>query len=399
MSAPVLDGIRVLDLGHALAGPYAATMLADFGADVIKVERPGGGDPMRRLGPRKDGKPLWWKAAARNKRSLTLDFTRPEGRQILLELVAGCDVVVENFRPGTLERHGLGWEELRAVNSRLVMLRISGFGQSGPDAARPGFGRIAEAMSGATQLTGEPDGPPTHAGYSLADTVSGLTGAFGLVLCLLGRERSGEGACIDLALYESLFRLIDWQVIAHDQLGAVPVRAGNAFPDELAGVSAGVARTSDGVWVSFSAATDSVLERLVRLAYGPEAEADPRFADAEARRLHVDAIQDRVAEWIGERRFTEVERAFAEVEAVAGRIFDVARIVADPHVRARGNVVEVPDEDFGSVRMHGVVPQLVGAAGKVSSTGPPLGAHTEEVLAEIGIGREEVEELREKGVV
>jgi formyl-CoA transferase len=400
MNAGILDGIRVLDLGHALAGPYAATMLGDFGAEVIKVERPGRGDAMRQLGPRKDGKPLWWKAAARNKRSITLDFTQAEGREILLDLVRVSDVLVENFRPGTLERHDLGWERLHELNPRLVMLRISGFGQEGPEAHRPGFGRIAEAMSGAAQLTGEPDGPPIHVGYSLADTLTGLTGAYGVLLCLLGRERGGEGMCIDLALYESLFRLIDWQVIVHDQLGIVPERAGNAFPGVLAGVAAGAARSADGVWVSYSAATDSVLERMVRLAFGEAGLEDPRFADAESRRLHVAELREQVEAWIGERSFEEVESAFAAAHAVAGPVFDMERISRDPQVRFRENVIAVEDSDFGEVRMHGVVPRVVEAPGEVRSVGPELGEHTAEVLGEVlGIEGERVEELRRAGVV
>ena len=265
MPEPVLSGLRVIDLGHALAGPFAATLLADHGADVLKIEHPERGDPMRRLGPRKDGVPVWWKAAGRSKRSVALDFSTPRGREILLELVEHSDVLVENFRPGTLERRGLGWDDLHRVNPRLVMLRISGFGQHGPHASRPGFGRTAEAMSGAAQLTGFPDGPPIHVGYSLADTLTGLMGAFGIMLALHGRERSGEGDCIDLALYEPLFRLIDWQAIVYDQLGIAGMRAGNAFPAVLEGVAAGVAQTTDGIWLSYSAATDSVLERLVAL--------------------------------------------------------------------------------------------------------------------------------------
>jgi crotonobetainyl-CoA:carnitine CoA-transferase CaiB-like acyl-CoA transferase len=400
MAEGPLAGLRVLDIGHALAGPFAATLLGDFGAEVIKVERPGEGDAMRRLGPRKGGVALWWKAAARNKRSITLDFTKPLGRDILIELARRSDVLVENFRPGTLERHDLGWETLHELNPRLVMLRISGFGQTGPRSSQPGFGRIAEAMSGSAQLTGEPDGPPTHVGYSLADTATGLTGAFGAVVALLGRVRTGEGACIDLALYESLFRLIDWQVIAYDQLGSVPTRAGNAFPALLEGVAAGVARSADGVWISYSAATDSVLARLIDLVAGEGALEDPRFADAEDRRLHVREVEAAAATWIAERSAAEVEEDFAAAQAVAGRVYDAEAIFEDPSYRERGDLVEVADEELGTVTMHGVVPHIGGQPERVHSTGPALGRDTCAVLGELlGLDSEEVERLREEGVV
>jgi crotonobetainyl-CoA:carnitine CoA-transferase CaiB-like acyl-CoA transferase len=396
----ILDGVRVVDLGHALAGPFATTMLADFGADVLKIERPNKGDPMRSLGPRKDGVPLWWKSAGRNKRSVTLDFTKPRGRELLLELVQASDVVVENFRPGTLERHGVGWQDLRKVNPRLVMLRISGFGQTGPYSARPGFGRTAEAMSGAAELTGFPDGPPVHVGYSLADTLAGLMGAFGILLALVGRDRAGEGDCIDLALYEPLFRLIDWQVIVYDQLGITPKRAGNEFPGVLEGVAAGVARTLDGTWMSYSAATDSVLERLIRLVLGDEALEDERFVTSEARRVHAWVLQDAVSAWIGTRTAEEAKRAFSENHAVIGEVFSMETIWNDEGYRARENIVAVDDAEFGSVAMHGVIPHIVGRPGGVRWAGPALGQHTEEVLAEIaGVEQQEIPELRRDGVI
>ncbi|MBS1881880.1 MAG: CoA transferase [Actinobacteria bacterium] len=399
-SPQVLEGLRVLDLGHALAAPFAATMLSDFGAEVIKIERPGRGDPMRNLGPRKDDVALWWKAAARNKKSVTLDFTTPRGKELMLDLVRAADVVVENFRPGTLDRHGLGWEHLREVNPRLVMLSISGFGQTGPHRRRPGFGRTAEAMSGASQLTGFPDGPPVHAGYSLADTLAGLTGAYGVLLALLGRERDGAGDHIDVALYEPLFRLIDWQVIVYDQLGIVPVRAGNEFPAALEGVAAGVARTSDGVWMCYSAATDSVLARLVRLALGPAALEDPRFADAEARRRHSAIVQDAVSAWIAEHPQDQVERAFAENDAVIGAVYDAERIWNDPAFRQRENIVAVADEDCGELAMHGIVPKLRGRPGAVRWTGRKLGEQTAEVLAALaGVDAAELRRLADEGVV
>jgi formyl-CoA transferase len=331
---------------------------------------------------------------------VTLDFTKPRGRELLLALVAESDVVVENFRPGTLERRGLGWDDLRRVNPRLVMLRISGFGQTGPDSARPGFGRTAEAMSGAPELTGFPDGPPIHVGYSLADTLAGLMGAFGVLLALYGRDRTESGDCIDLALYEPLFRLIDWQVVVYDQLGVVPKRAGNEFPTVLEGVAAGVAQTADGKWMSYSAATDSVLERLVHLVLGNEAENDQRFSTVEARRVHAPAVQAAVSSWIRTRPASEVEQAFKESEAVIGEVFTVERIWNDDGYRSRGNIVTVADGDAGQISMHGVIPHMVHRPGRVRWSGPALGEHTDEVLIELaGVDAEELPELRERGVI
>ncbi len=288
---------------------------------------------MRQLGPRKAGQPLWWKAAARNKKSVTLDIESPDGRALLLDLVKISDVLVENFRPGVLERHGLGPDVLQGRNPRLVIVRISGFGQVGPGHSRPGFGRIAEAMSGASQLTGDPDGPPGHVGYSLADMLSGLMGAFGALLCLMNRHETGEGDQVDIALYESLFRLIDWQTTVYDQLGVVPTRGGSNFPAVLTGVAAGVAQSSNGVWMSYSAATDSVLQRMVRLAFGEHALADPRFSTADSRAQHVADIQDGVEKWIAARSDAEVERGFAECGGVVGRVYDMAKIWTDPSYR------------------------------------------------------------------
>ena len=396
----VLTGLRVIDLGHALAGPFAATMLADHGADVLKIEHPERGDPMRRLGPRKGDIPVWWKAAGRNKRSVTLDFTTPRGNEILLRLVEQSDVLVENFRPGTLERHGLGWDDLHRVNSRLVMLRISGFGQNGPYADRPGFGRTAEAMSGAAALTGFPDGPPIHVGYSLADTLTGLMGAFGVMLALHGRERRGVGECIDLALYEPLFRLIDWQAVVYDQLGIVGTRAGNAFPVVLEGVAAGVAQTTDGVWLSYSAATDSVLERLVQLMVAEQLIPEGSYATAEERRRSANELQVVVSGWIGTKTAAEVERLFEKSHAVIGRVYGIEEIWNDPGYRARGDLVTVDDAEAGPVTMHGVFPHLVGRPGAVRWAGPPLGAHTDEVLVELaGVRPDELDGLRHEAVI
>ncbi len=395
----IFDGVRVLELGHAIAAPFAAGILGDFGAEIVKIERPGSGDHMRGLGPRKDDQPLWWKCAARNKQSVTLDFTVPEGREILLELVRRSDVLIENFRPGTLERFGLGWEELLEVNPRLVMVRISGFGQDTSMARRPGFGRLADAMSGTATLTGDPDGPPTHVGFSLADTLTGLMGAYGAAMALFARERTGQGDCVDIALFEPLMRLIDWQVIVYDQLGIVPTRAGGAFPLPLEGVAAGVTQTSDGVWMSFSSATDSVLVRLIKLVFGEQAIAEPRFADPDSRRQNVGPVQEAVSAWIEQRSAADVEAEFARADAVVCRILDMEGIWNDEAVRERNDIIEVEDEVLGKIAMHGIVPKLQRRPGRVVHAGPALGSSTDAMLSELGRSEDEIEELRAAGTI
>lgn len=396
-----LSGLRVIDLGHAIAGPFAATLLGDLGADVIKVERPGVGDPLRNMGLQRDGRAIWWKIAARNKRSITLNFTSTAGKEILRRLVAVSDVVVENFRPGTLERHGLGWDELRNVNPDLVMLRVSGYGQTGPKSHLPGFGRVAEAMSGAAHLTGSSEGPPVLVGYSLADELAGMTGALGVLAALHARGRTGRGDCIDMALYEPLFRLIDWQVPIYEQTGEVAERAGAQLPQALGnGLTGGMARSSDGAWMAFSAATDPVLVRLIELVMGKEALDDPRFASLSARRLHPEAVQDAVVEWVSSRSAVEVERAFEQSETVIARVFDVQDIIGDETFAARENIIRVADDDFGELSMPSVVPSLANSPGRVRWPGPRLGAQTNEVLGELcGLSDGEIAELRQEGVV
>jgi crotonobetainyl-CoA:carnitine CoA-transferase CaiB-like acyl-CoA transferase len=385
-----LGGVRVLDVGHALAAPMAATLLGDFGAEVIKVERPDGGDAMRQLGASKDGVPLWWKVAARNKKSITLNITVPEGKDLLERLVEHADVLVENYRPGTLERLGLGWEHLHALNPRLVMLRISGYGQTGSRRLQPGFGRAGEAMSGLVQLTGFKDGPPVHVGYSLADTVTGLMGAYAVMMALYWRAQSGEGQYIDLALYETLYRLIEWQVITYDQLGVVPVRDGNNFPFPLSSVLANVYRTRDDRWVTVSAATAVVVRRVASmLGLPPDADLS-----------NVKSIDRRLAAWIAERSLDDVLAAFERADAVAAPVFDMEMIACDPTYQARGGIVTVDDPELGPVRMQGVVPALSRTPGSVKWSGPELGAHNAEVYGQLlKLSDVELDRLRQSRVI
>jgi formyl-CoA transferase len=398
MSGPLSD-LRVIDLGHVLAGPFAATLLGDLGADVIKVEPPEG-DNLRRLGPRKDGHGIWWKVAARNKRCITLDLRRPEGQQMLARLAGHADVLVENFRPGTLERWNLGWERLHALHPRLVMLRISGYGQNTSFGDRPMFGRPSEAMSGLLHLTGFPDGPPLHAGFSLGDATTALMGAFGVMSALHRRERTGRGDCVDLALFETLFRLIEWQIPLYDQTGHVTQRAGNQFPLGL--MVGNVYRSKDGRWLSTSAGAENIVHRLLEAVGGPELVHDPRFHSPEARSRPENhrALDELVREWIAQRSADEVLAAFEAAGAVIAPALDAADIAAHPAYAERRAIVSVEDPALGPIRMPAAVPRLLDAPGEVRWPGPEPGAHNDEVYRGLlGLTSAELEDLERLGVV
>ncbi|TMK64719.1 MAG: CoA transferase [Actinobacteria bacterium] len=395
-----LADLRVIDVGHVLAGPFAATLLGDLGADVIKIEPPEG-DGLRRLGPRKDGRPIWWSVAARNKRCVTLDLRVPEGQEVLVRLARVADVLIENFRPGTMERWNVGWERLHRENPRLIMLRISGYGQqSAGGGGRPMFGRPSEALSGLLHLTGFGDGPPLHAGFSLGDASTGLMGAFGVLAALHDRERSGEGQVVDLALFETLFRMIEWHIPMYDQLGVVTQRAGNRFPLGL--MVGNVYQSADGKWLSTSAAAENVVQRMLRLVGGDALARDPRFAtpEARARPEHDRALDDVVREWIAARPAPEVVETFEQAGAVIALAHDAADIVDSLAYKDRDAIVTVDDPYLGPVRMPAAVPRLSQSPGAVRWPGPELGAHNEEVFCGLlAMTRDELEALRRVGAV
>ncbi|MGW4159702.1 CaiB/BaiF CoA transferase family protein [Streptomyces sp. NPDC004788] len=394
--APPLHGLRVLDLATLFAGPLAATLLGDFGADVVKIEHPRKPDPSRGHGPAKDGVGLWWKVLGRNKRTMTLDLSTPGGRDTLLRLAAGADVVVENFRPGTLERWGLGWEELSAVNPRLVLARVTGFGQFGPYAHRPGFGTLAEAMSGFAAITGEPDGPPTLPPFGLADSVAALATAYAVMTALTARHTTGHGQVVDMAIIEPMLSVIGPHPLWYDQLGYVQPRTGNRSRNNA---PRNTYRTSDGSWVAVSTSAQSIAERVLRLVGRPELIDEPWFADGTGRAAHADVLDEAVGSWIARHTREEAMTAFEKAEAAIAPVYDVRDVLDDPQFRALGTVTEVPDPELGPLRMQNVLFRLSGTPGAIRWAGRPHGADTAELLTELGLTGTEIDTLRAQGAV
>ena len=392
-----LAGVRVLDVASFMAAPMAAMWLADFGADVVKVEHPRG-DMMRTWGSSKDGVPLFWKVVGRNKRSVTLDLHSPAGQELLKRLVAVADVLVENFRPGTMARWGLDYASLRRVNPRLVMLSISAFGQTGPYSPRAGFGTLAEAMSGYAHVTGDPDGPPTLPSFGLADGITGLCGAFATMVALHERDTvSGLGQAVDLAIYEPMMTMLGHQFIEYDQLGVVAGRLGSRLPFAS---PRNTFKSADGRWLAMSCSAQSVFERACRAIGQPELTADPRFADNAARTRNSEAIDAIFAEWIGARPADEVLRTLNEAGAAVAPIYDVRDVFEDPHFAARDSITSVPDAELGTVRMQNVAGRLSRTPARIEHAGPRLGEHTAAVLGEwLGLDDRDVEELRNQGAI
>ncbi|MEU5719010.1 CoA transferase [Streptomyces sp. NPDC020403] len=393
---PPLAGLRVLDLATLFAGPLAATMLGDFGADVIKVEHPRRPDPSRGHGPAKDGIGLWWKLLGRNKRALTLDLSSPGGRDLLLRLAEETDVIVENFRPGTLERWGIGWEELRAVNPRLVLARVTGFGQRGPYAQRPGFGTLAEAMSGFAAVTGEPDGPPTLPPFGLADSIAALATAYAVMTALAGRDATGLGQVVDMAIIEPILMVLGPQTLWYDQLGYVQPRTGNRSRNNA---PRNTYRTSDGHWVAVSTSAQSVAERVMRLVGRPELTREPWFASGTTRAEHADELDEAVGHWIARRTREEVVSAFEKAEAAVAPVQDVRDVMEDPQYRALGTITEVDDPELGPLRMQNVLFRLSRTPGAIRWAGRPHGADTEEILTELGLTAARIAALRAEGAL
>ncbi|MFG2312180.1 CaiB/BaiF CoA transferase family protein [Streptomyces sp. NPDC048566] len=395
-SAGSLAGLRVLDLATLFAGPLAATLLGDFGAEVVKVEHPRQPDPSRGHGPSKDGIGLWWKLLGRNKRTITLDLSRPGGRTTLLRLAAGADVIIENFRPGTLEKWDLGWEELSAVNPRLVLARVTAFGQFGPYARRPGFGTLAEAMSGFAAITGEPDAPPTLPPFGLADSIAALATAYAVLTALNARERTGEGQVVDMAIIEPILTVLGPQPIWYDQLGHVQERTGNRSANNA---PRNTYRTADGSWVAVSTSAQSVAERVMRLVGRPDLVDEPWFATGADRARHADVLDAAVGTWIARHGRDEVLAAFEKAEAAVAPVQDVRDVMTDPQYRALDSVTTVDDPELGPLRMQNVLFRLSATPGAIRWAGRPHGADTRAVLGELGMTDTEIEALRAEGAL
>ncbi|MEU4548529.1 CaiB/BaiF CoA transferase family protein [Nonomuraea dietziae] len=391
-----LADIRVIDAATLFAGPSAAMMLGDFGADVIKIEHPRRGDPSRGHGAAKDGVGLWWKSLSRNKRAAAVDLSKPEGQEILRRLVRESDVLVENFRPGTLERWGLAPDDLLALNPRLIVARMTGFGQFGPMASRPGFGTLAEAMSGFASMTGEPEGPPTLPPLALADGIAGLAMSYAVMVALHARERTGRGQVVDMAIIEPIMGLLGPQMTAYKALGVVPRRTGNRSSSNA---PRNTYRTRDGRWLAVSTSAQTIAERVVTLVGRPDLVAQPWFSSGAGRVEHVEELDEAVGSWIAARDAEEVVARFEEAQAAIAPIYNVKDIAEDPQYAALNTFVELPDEELGSVTVQNVLFRLSETPGEVRWTGRPLGRDTDEVLGELDYTPEQIKQLRENGVI
>lgn len=393
-----LCGLRVIDVSTILAGPLCCQILGDFGADVIKIEHPVQGDSMRGHGGQKDGVSLWWKEISRNKRAIGLNLDTQEGAEVFLRLAATSDVIVENFRPGTFERWKLGPDRLHGVNPGLVLVRLTGFGQVGPYSERPGFGTLAEAMSGFAYLTGDPDGPPTLPAFGLADSICGIAASSAVMMALRHRDTNGGGGqVIDMSILEPIMTAVGPGPTVYDQLGIVEERHGNRSTNNA---PRNTYRTRDGHWVAVSSSAQSVAERIMTLVGHPELLDEPWFNSGRGRAEHADLIDGYVADWIGQRDRSEVLGEFEQVGGAAAPIYSAKDIVDDPHIRETEMLVKVDDPDLGSVLMHNVMWRMSKTPGQIRFTGRELGADTNQILTEeLGYSTAEIAALRDEGVV
>jgi crotonobetainyl-CoA:carnitine CoA-transferase CaiB-like acyl-CoA transferase len=393
-----LSGLRILDISTVVAGPFAATLLADLGADVLKVEMPGGGDALRRLAPHKDGVPLWWKVTNRNKKGITLDLRKADGKELLGRLVERHDVLVENFRTGTLDQWGITRAWLQGINPRLTILRVTGFGQTGPYRNNPGFARVFEAMSGFTRMCGEEGGTPLHLGYPISDAIGGLFGAIGMLaeLFRLKDDPTLRGQEIDCAVTEAMMRTLDFLAIEYDQLGQVRTSTGNRSQYAAPG---NIYATSDGKWASIAASTQSIFERLCAALGLTHLISDPRFVDNPTRVRNWQAMDEIVSAAISRLTLNELRDLLHAHEVGFSPIYDAADIFADPHFIARETIVRVPDEELGEVRMQCVVPRFSETEVSVRCAGPSLGQHNDEIFRALGLSDRDIARLRDAGTI
>ncbi|MBK5476440.1 CoA transferase [Pseudomonas sp. TH21] len=396
MSLP-LEGIKVVEMGQLIAGPFAAKILAEFGAEVIKIEPPVTGDPLRKWRLLHDGTSVWWAAQSRNKQSVTLDLRQAEAREVVKRLVQDADILIENFRPGTLEKWGLGWDELSAINPGLVMLRVSGYGQTGPYRDLPGFGVIGEAMGGLRHLSGEPGRTPVRVGVSIGDSLSALHGVIGVLLALRHREQhGGAGQQVDVALYESVFNMMESLIPEYSVFGSVREPAGSSLPG-IAPTNA--YRCKDGKYALIAGNGDSIYRRLMEKIQRLDLADDPELAQNDGRVRHVARIDAAISTWTAERSLDDVLAALKDANIPCGKIYDAADIAADPHYQARDMLLASQLDDGTPVTLPGIVPKLMATPGRVHSRAPALGQHTDAVLERIGIDAPTREAWRARGLI
>lgn len=391
-----LEGIRVLELAQIVAGPFCGALMAEFGAEVIKVEMPGKGDDIRRMGPVEEGVPFWWTVENRNKKVMTLDLHKPQAQEIVRQLVPLCDVVTENFRPGVLERWQLGWEDLHRLNPRLVMARVTAFGQTGPRRNGPGFAAIGSAFGGTWFLNGPDDRPPSRPTPVYPDYLTGLFTAYGVMVALRHRDQTGEGQWIDAALYESAFRIMEYAVPMYGRLGTVRQRGGLqhvAWPG-------GAYQTQDGHWVAFTAPAQHLFERLCAMIGQPDLPKEPRFSTPEQRRDNMKDVLSLMQAWLAERPYEAAEQALETYQVPYSRIMSMADIFDDPHYRERQMIIDAPEATLQSIPQPGVVPKLSLTPGQVTHAGAPLGHHTDEILhGLLGMSATDIAALRQEGTI
>jgi crotonobetainyl-CoA:carnitine CoA-transferase CaiB-like acyl-CoA transferase len=391
-----LEGIRVIDAATLFAGPLAGAILADLGAEVIKVEHPKG-DPVRSHGYRKNGVPLWWKVISRNKQVITLDLSRPEGQELMKRLTKESDVLIESFRPGTLERWDLGPDVLQKENPKLIYARVTGFGQIGPSKSRPGFGTLAEAMSGFAAMTGEPNGPPTLPPFGLADGIAGMATAIAILAALNARRTTGKGQVADIALIEPILSILGPQPTWYDQLGVIQERRGNRSVNNA---PRNTYRTKDGKWVAISTSAQNVAERVMCLVGHPEIIQQPWFASGAERAKHANELDAIVGAWVLERPLDAVMEAFEKAEAAVAPIYDIAQIMKDPQYEALKSIISVDDSELGPVKMQNVMFRLSETPGRVRWAGRPKGHDNAEVYGRLlGLDSERLRDLSAKGVI
>jgi crotonobetainyl-CoA:carnitine CoA-transferase CaiB-like acyl-CoA transferase len=396
MAGP-LQGIKVIEIGTLIAAPFAARLLAEFGAEVIKIEAPGEGDPIRKWRKLHKGTSLWWYLQSRNKKSISINLKAPEGIALVKQLCEGADVLIENMKPGALEKLGLGWDVLHALNPKLTMVRISGYGQTGPYKDRPGFGAIGEAMGGIRYTTGEAGGVPARVGVSLGDSLASLHAVMGALMSVLRvKMGNGDGQVVDVSLVESVFNLMESLVPEYDLLGHVRERSGGALP----GIApSNTYPTRDGSYVVIAGNSNPIYKRLMHAIGRADMAEDPQFAQNDGRAAQEKLIDAAIAGWTSEHTIDEVLAVLERAEVPAGRIYSVKDIVADPHYQARGMLLDTELPDGVHVKMPGIVPKLSETPGEVRWQGPTLGQHTDSVLAALGVAAAEIAALRERGVV